>query len=78
MLWQSKSEKNNKNIIGYVLDEYDNYLKVSLRNDLCVKVKKPKIVSLVGSDQKIKSIFYEYEQVTDESMIRYVLLSFGQ
>ena len=53
--------RNNKNIIGYVLYEDQENFKVLLTNDQTVMVKKPKIMSLVGDNEKIKSVYYQYE-----------------
>ena len=69
-------KKNNKSITGYVLDEDEYHLKVLLRNDLCIKVNKPKMISLVGKDQKIKTVLYQYEEVTNENIDRFVVTEF--
>ena len=69
-------KKNDRNLTGYVLDEDQYNLKVLLRNDLCIKVKKPKIISFVGMDENIKTILYQYEEITADNMERYVVTEF--
>ena len=69
-------KKNDRNITGYVLDEDQYNLKVLLRDDLCIKVKKPKIISFVGTDEKIKTVLYQYEEITADNMDRYVITEF--
>lgn len=69
-------KKDNRSIIGYVINEYEHFFKVLIRNDLCIKIEKPKIISLMGSDQKIKSVFYEYEEISGDAIGRYVVTDF--
>ena len=68
--------KHKNNITGYVLDEDKHEFKVLLRNDMCVKVKKQKIVSLVGQNQKIKSVHYVYEHILSSMEDQYVVTEF--
>lgn len=69
-------KKKKRSIIGYVIDEDEKCFKVLLRNGLFIKVYKPKIISLVRSYQKIKSVFYEYEEISGDAIWRYVVTYF--
>ena len=69
-------KKNGRNITGYVLDEDQYNLNVLLKIDLCIKVQKPKFIYFVGTDEKIKTVLYQYEEITADNMDRYVVTEF--
>ena len=69
-------EYNKQNILGYVMDETNDYFKVLLANNMGIKVKKPLLVSNVREDGKTISVHYDYGDINDIKPNTYVVTYF--
>ena len=56
---------NKQNILGYVLDENQNYFKVLMADNMGIKVRKPLLVSNVREDGKTISVNYDYGDINE-------------
>ena len=65
-----------ENIKSYVVDEDEKTFLVLLVNNLQIKVNKPMIISRAGPNEKIKTVFYEYEKMSEKTIDNYVIKNF--
>ena len=65
-----------KSVLGYVMDENENYFYVLLCSNIGVKVRKPILVTKHDSNGKVKAICYDYSVCVEDKATKYVITYF--